>query len=779
MHSINNQLSFDGIPNPKLKRIDFLIIAIFSAYFLVDFIPPMKSSLIIGPHYVYFCILNTLVGILIFYSKFESKILNNIPTKLYLFFIGISCLSLIVARNVTEGILTLVYLFIILFTFLNFSILLHNRLYLFNRLAIIISLNVFFQAYMVLDKSILQLSGPSLISFLNGMKGYSGNINILSASFNVKLPFILYGIAIFKGWKKVFFITALGAAAVTIFLLNARAALLGLSFEIIIFIIGYIFLIYKEKKYIYNVIYAIIPIIIALNISNYILSKTKKEGRFESVGSRLTKLPLIQANTDTSTQLRLTYWANALHVTKQHPFIGIGIGSWKIESIPYEKEIGNNTTVSYNVHNDFLQIMAETGFINGLIYIAIFAFVFFTDARNILSKKNTSLHSKAISLITILSLTGYVIDATFNFPMYRPTMQLSFALFLALSIVNRFSYTYKNNLTVKEIPYFKKITVLVIFLSIITLYCSYIAFQTYKWLCYVEYDINKKERSMKAIDLDKTQPVFPNIDANGIAIDQLVARYYLKEDKYEEAGVKLKAAKKINPYLGDPDWYYATVVFTKNQADSTYYYFKEAFNRRPRNERYFDKAMFFAGLNKDTLEILKMHNQHPQSLKNWQITSRSLNQANYNLDKTIQLVDEGLEQFPKDSTLLADKNSLLIKKILTRKVKYIIEADKYYSVKDFAKALPLFKLAEKEDQNDFKVKLNIGICYFYLSNFKNAIPYLNIVYASNTVTGGIVEFLLGISYAGLGNNLQSCKYLKISKDKKYPKAIEVFPKICK
>jgi len=69
-----------------------------------------------------------------------------------------------------------------------------------------------------------------------------------------------------------------------------------------------------------------------------------------------------------SNQGRLAMWAKASDVTIGHPLIGVGIGNYPLEVVP---------TASYRdpiyAHNTYLDIAAETGILNALIWIGILA----------------------------------------------------------------------------------------------------------------------------------------------------------------------------------------------------------------------------------------------------------------------------------------------------------------------------------------------------------------------------------------------------------------------
>ena len=153
----------------------------------------------------------------------------------------------------------------------------------------------------------------------------------------------------------------------------------------------------------------LIPILFSLILANIVFKVNNGTGRYESVGSRVVQ---IASTNEASVSARFTYWDNALTIINKSPFTGIGLGNWKIESIPYEKTSIDDGFISSHTHNDFLEITAETGIFNGFVYLLLFIIAFFINMKAILSKSDPN--KKIIALLALLILTGYFIDAFFN-----------------------------------------------------------------------------------------------------------------------------------------------------------------------------------------------------------------------------------------------------------------------------------------------------------------------------------------------------------------------------
>ena len=130
---------------------------------------------------------------------------------------------------------------------------------------------------------------------------------------------------------------------------------------------------------------------------------------------------------DESTSHRLFLYQNAIDYISQNPFIGCGIGNWKVESLPYWKDRLSGYTIPYHAHNDFLELSTELGLIGGLSYLLSFIFLFSYLIKNILTNK--------YSMLVFMILLVYFIDAFFNFPLERFNMQIYFVIIFIFSFL--------------------------------------------------------------------------------------------------------------------------------------------------------------------------------------------------------------------------------------------------------------------------------------------------------------------------------------------------------
>ena len=139
--------------------------------------------------------------------------------------------------------------------------------------------------------------------------------------------------------------------------------------------------------------------------------------------------------TNESSSQRFFLWENAIDYISQNPFIGCGIGNWKVESAAYWGSYGNKYLVPFHAHNDFLEFSTELGIIGGLTYFILFFLIIYKSFISYFKSKDFKF------LILFSSFVALFVDSFLNFPFERPLIQVMFLLLLALNI----HYDYSND----------------------------------------------------------------------------------------------------------------------------------------------------------------------------------------------------------------------------------------------------------------------------------------------------------------------------------------------
>jgi len=745
---------------------DFTVLFFIGAILIIDLLPYFKAMEIINPQFLYLAIVNILMGAYFYFNQRSiaieglSILKKSYLTRLYVIFLLLCGLSVFAAKNISLVVTNLTHIAIVFLLFINFTILLKDKLDVFYKIVFIVCISAFLQSWQELYNFIIVSNRSTILEGLNQMKGNTGNINILAASLSIKIPFLLLGITHYAGNKKWFIFFTLFMATATIILTGARASFINLLLIFLIYTFYYLRTHSFRKTAFIKTSLLIIPILLSIFITSLIYEKSSDEGRYGSLAKRVE-----QINTkEESVQKRFTMWENAMTLTKTSPVLGIGLGNYRIESIPYEKTTADEYIVSLHAHNDFLEIMAETGVINGIIYLSLFILVFFINLKRILKSDNEN--TRNIALLTLLLLIVYSVDSLFNFPMYRPTMQIFLVLLFALTIVNNPGLI-QNKPSEGSNNNSNQYSVIII-LSAISCYSAFLIYKA----SHLEYLIKTDDINMNTSgvlngdEVINQLPLYPNVFGSSESFYEYAGIYYFREKNYEKAHKCFYRADKINPHLGRIDFYKHLMSQERGNTDSAYVYMKKAYYTRPRDINFYQTSMNLAAVKKDTVEILKeykLFSSYRKIPQAWTLASLALQSSGYNRKNLLLFVDEGLKILPNDSILLRQKKDFLI-------TDYIIEGQGYAAQANFKKTLETYNKALKIDPENIYVMQNIGFYYYNQAQYKEAIKYFLNALKHPGLYGGHTEYYIAMSYLNSNDKDNACKYFELSKTLNYPDA---------
>lgn len=82
----------------------------------------------------------------------------------------------------------------------------------------------------------------------------------------------------------------------------------------------------------------------------------------------------LELNTERAVNSRLTLWKTGLKMFQENPVLGVGIGNYYVRYNDYVKKYPelNIGVESYSVHNSYIKVLAETGVIGLLAFLAIY-----------------------------------------------------------------------------------------------------------------------------------------------------------------------------------------------------------------------------------------------------------------------------------------------------------------------------------------------------------------------------------------------------------------------
>ena len=414
----------------KLITKSFFEHILISYLLFVPFIPIFKVIDRIGPQFSYLSIMHIVIyAYLFFFRRADIKIAylkSNSIVIAYFSFIIISLLSFIFSININESLVEWnQYL-----TFFNSLLTITFLLYINKKLGpfILKMIIVLLGLEVIKTISVFLEFYDSGLSFtrIREYQGFSSNQNIGAFSILIKIPLLIY--FIFKTKQK-FYISLLYFLLITsffsIFIIGSRGAILGIIICLSSIIIWSMINYQKLKVQDRTKMFLIISSFFLVGIFQKIIYKDSDI----SIINRAVSL------VDESTNYRLERYKDAIYHIYHNPFIGTGIGTWKIKASYYGKDDMKGYQVAYHAHNDFLQIAAETGVFGLLGYSSIFLSLIYLLCNKYIF--HTSIEDKFFYFSLILMAIVFLIDSSLNFPRIRPYSQIVILYLLGFMSVNR------------------------------------------------------------------------------------------------------------------------------------------------------------------------------------------------------------------------------------------------------------------------------------------------------------------------------------------------------
>ena len=736
-------------------------------YLFVGFIPYFGASDKSAPQILYLNIINCFSIVYFIYEKTVksqdisiSEIFNKAPIISYFLFFIIALISaLSVAINKIESfrILTEIYTYLISFSIIFYLVKKHKNLK-----------KIFLYLVLIIGSiEVIAIISPYLMDLINGgvrnrsssYSGITGNINIAAFSILIKLPFFYYAFIKSKNlFSKIYFsLIFIIIGYIEFFVLQTRGAMLG--FVLILF--GILFnLLFKKNRNISHLslksLFIVFTSLSILILSDFIISKTSDSaivGRLQTIGSQ----------TDGSSQERLRYWSESIDYIKSNPLLGVGIGNWKLWGIKAEGENINNYIVPYHAHNDFLELAVETGLFGMLFFFfPIFLIII------ILFKELFINRTKEFSLfkfVGLLSFSIYLVDASLNFPFARPIQQVFIIFLIAVYHEKYINFKISKFQFSKQLGYLASILIL---LQPLSLYSSVRLFNSSKDQFYFLGQFNANKFIMPIEEVEKMEMDYPNISGTTIPLKTFKAMFYLKNEEYQKAIDLYHQAKRHNPFLKINETYIAYAHFKLNNADSSKYYSKIAFETQPRNMVHYSHYQIANSLFSDTTEIRNTY------LKMKRFSGDEL------VDKIYLLAMNGLVDKDQTERILNDvgdkilyesKDDQLVANYYVFKFgkERVIKADRLNKLGDslfklgqYEKAAFKFEEATKLNNLEIPYFENAANAFMQISNHTKVFEITNYIIQNFENYSGKVHYIRAVSLIEQNKLKDACQELAFS-----------------
>jgi len=236
--------------------------------------------------------------------------------------------------------------------------------------------------------------------------------------------------------KKIIYFISLSFLYITLMICQSRGIWISLSLSLLfgiflIFKFNFFNLFKENKRWLILLLIAFIIITLIYSTDNP-LNKSALTVPQRAISTFDEKDPSINT--------RILMWKVTGLMIKDKPFLGGGIGSFKINYLDYQArflkehpEYNKYWTNAKEAHNEYLQMGAEIGLFGlGIILIMILKLY---NLFTIFLKKEIDNKRKLICWGLLLGITSFLIHSLFTFPLHVPALGSAFFIILGLSVV--------------------------------------------------------------------------------------------------------------------------------------------------------------------------------------------------------------------------------------------------------------------------------------------------------------------------------------------------------
>jgi tetratricopeptide (TPR) repeat protein len=263
----------------------------------------------------------------------------------------------------------------------------------------------------------------------------------------------------------------------------------------------------------------------------------------------------------------------------------------------------------------------------------------------------------------------------------------------------------------------------------------------------------------------------------------MMARYYIRDKRFDDALRILKESEKDNPYLHYNDFLRTSIYASLNKMDSAHYYAKLAFDAWPRASSYYKNMIFTSAKLKDTNEIkralqvsLDVNNNNALTWNQYMLGMFEVKQG---ADKgLLATLEKTLKNFPGDTAILNSTASMLRGgsrdlRGLTAKGNSLFVKGKY------AQAAAVYIELSKQDPGNFSHLENVGICYYAGRRFAESLFYFAKSEQHPGNNTGKSAYFAGMSQISTAKKAEACASFARAKAKGYPDAAAAIAQYCK
>ena len=760
--------------------ISFISWGLIILYLSIGFVPNLGAVDKIAPQWLAMSMLNlsSLIFLLTnssFFFTTISKILSSYLSITYIVFIAWAFFSVFYSINPTEVIVNISRQFNVLVMFIMMAIFLFSLQKKIKIVSWIVILILGIEVYAVIIEAQEMIKSAGFIS-PGSLKGVTANRNITAFSIALKIPFILFLLEIIrKNYFKALLIILLFFSIICLSMIQSRASFIALGFIFLTYAFKNIYFFYTEskRKHLYRLFFFIGPFFLAILFNQFYLSNKGADA--------VSRAASISFNTvDGSVNQRLRYYQDVLTHIKSNPFLGVGLGNWKLKSIDYDARDIEGYVVPYHAHSDFIQLGAELGFFGFVLYVSIFIWVVYFGFKLIRSAA-LSENEKVFIYLILVALGVYSIDANLNFPIARPQVLVIWSLILALVISYFQKYEIKKGKVKRS--FISPLILLALSGILSSIYINNKVFESLKGQMFLLQDFNSNQYNLPLNKVDRIVPDIPNITVTTIPINSVKARYYVNAKKYDKAIELIEKGTGANPYLFYSEILKSQIFEQQGKLDSAKFYAKRAFYGLPNNDLHSSRYLNLISQTKDKEELEKAFKlltlkNKSNNWKNFLIIASNLYRPGdeYLVEKAeiarkIFIGDQEFEALYRKISLGQEN--------VNSAINFSNKGLEYFNNSDYENAATEFEKAIERNPLDYAYYENAATSNYLSGNLYKALEQIDKVINELNPLNGKCEYIKALIFIKLGDTIGACPLLEISLKSGFNQSNTAFSQYCK
>jgi len=214
----------------------------------------------------------------------------------------------------------------------------------------------------------------------------------------------------------------------------------------------------KNKKWLFLLLITFILITVIYSIPSTPSTHNPLNKNTKTIPQKITS---VYEDNFSSINSRLLMWNTAFEMIKDKPFLGIGIGLYKMDYLDYQAGFleQNPNYLKYHsraeeAHNEYFQLAAELGIIGSGAFLYIL-FIFYRSALKFLKEKKGEKGKKEKLLLwgLLMGITCFLFHSMLTFPIHVPALGSAFFIIFALTFLyinNFFNSEQQDQLKTKK-----------------------------------------------------------------------------------------------------------------------------------------------------------------------------------------------------------------------------------------------------------------------------------------------------------------------------------------